>query len=502
MQTSTLRNRYITDLPAGGYRECRPEPAVAPALLLRNNELAEELGIDPEWLDGDAAARLWSGTELPAQAVPIALAYAGHQFGQPVPCLGDGRAVIIGQLTDRAGRHRDLQLKGCGPTPFSRGGDGRAALGPVLREFIVSEAMHALGIPTTRALMAATTGETVYRQFGPESGAVLTRVAASHLRFGSLEYYAHRGDTQGIQRLADMAIDWHYPALSAEPAPERYRTLLRAVVTRTVPLINAWLRVGFIHGVMNTDNMTLSGETLDYGPCAFMDQFRPDRVYSAVDRTGRYAWNQQPRMAHWNLARLAECLLPLLDEDENTAIDVAEEILGEYPDLFSAGHNHMLARKLGLAGAAPDPQSTGDADGALGERFLALMARHATDFTNTWRELMQGPPGETAQRNRMRAWFGDDETVVAWMADYTSLLEDRAIDEATRVRHMADANPVVIPRNHRIEAALEAARAGELAPVRRLIEALRSPYGSADSFPELTLPPAPDEIVPASFCGT
>ena len=502
MEIPTLENRYPAHLPADGFRRCEPVAAADPELLLWNRDLAAELGIDNESPDSQRTARLWTGTELPEGTVPIALAYAGHQFGQPVPQLGDGRAVVLGQLTDRSGRRHDLQLKGSGPTPFSRGGDGRAALGPVLREFVVSEAMHALGIPTTRALAATTTGETVHRQFGPEPGAVLTRVAASHLRFGSFEYYAHRGDTAGLRCLADTTIEWHFPALRAQPAPTRYLALLRAVMERTATLVNEWLRVGFIHGVMNTDNMTLSGETLDYGPCAFMDHFRPDRVYSSVDRHGRYAWNQQPRMAHWNLARLAECLLPLLDEDDNAAVDAAEAVLGEYPDRFAIGHDHMLARKLGLAATEDDPRCAGSTVSELGERLLALMARHEVDFTNTWRLLMQGPPDNREQVERLREWFDHDEGVEDWLADYAGHLRAQGIEETARIRHMTAANPAVIPRNHRVEMALEAARGGDLAPTRRLIDALQTPYQSPEGFPELALPPGPREIVPATFCGT
>ncbi|MEX0449572.1 YdiU family protein [Spiribacter sp. 221] len=502
MEIPTLENRYPTHLPDDGFRRCQPAPAADPALLLWNGDLAAELGMGTEWPDNPDAGRLWTGTELPGGSVPIALAYAGHQFGRPVPRLGDGRAVVLGQLTDRAGQRHDLQLKGSGPTPFSRGGDGRAALGPVLREFVVSEAMHTLGIPTTRALAAATTGETVQRQFGPEPGAVLTRVAASHLRFGSFEYYAHRGDTAGLRCLADTAIRWHFPALRAQPAPMRYLALLRAVMERTAALVNEWLRVGFIHGVMNTDNMTLSGETLDYGPCAFMDHFRPDRVYSSVDRDGRYAWNQQPRMAHWNLVRLAECLLPLVDEEDDAAVEAAEAVLGEYADLFAIGHSHMLARKLGLAGTEDAPGGSGTVESELGERMLAFMARHGADFTNTWQLLLKAPPDDHDQRMRVREWFDHDEEVDAWMAEYGARLHALGIDEAVRVRRMTAANPVIIPRNHRVEMALEAAREGDLAPIRRLIDALRTPYRSPSGFPELTLPPEPREIVPATFCGT
>ena len=502
MHTARLENRYLQAFPASGLRHCRAQTAPAPRLVLANQRLAGQLGIPADWISGERGAALWTGNACPPGAVPIALAYAGHQFGVPVACLGDGRALLLGQLRDSAGRCYDLQLKGAGATPFSRGGDGLAALGPALREYLVSEAMAALGIATSRALAVALTGTPVKRQSGTEPGAVLTRVASSHLRFGSFEFHAHRGDIDGLRCLAEAAIDWHFPALREQPAPARYRALLRGIATRTAILVSEWLRVGFIHGVMNTDNMTVSGETLDYGPCAFMDQFRPDRVYSSVDRDGRYAWNQQPRMAHWNLARLAECLLPLLDADDKAAVTQAETILAEFPTQFALAHNHMLARKLGLARRNAEPSATASVDGELGERLLALMARYEVDFTNTWRLLMEAPPQDSQQIRRLQAWLGGDTAARAWMADYAARLEQLGIGERRRRRCMASANPVVIPRNHRIETALAAARAGDMAPARRLAGALRSPYRPAHEFPELTRPPEPAEIVPATFCGT
>ena len=502
MTQFTLENRYPDALPATGYAFCDPAPAPDPALLLVNEPLAEALDIAPQWLNGADAAALWTGNGPLAGTRPVALAYAGHQFGQPVPQLGDGRALILGQVKARDGGIRDLQLKGSGRTPFSRAGDGQAALGPVLREYIVSEAMHALGVPTTRALTAVSTGATLERQFGPEPGAVLTRVAASHLRFGSFEYFAHRGDTDGLQALVDMAIDWHDPDCRDGSASERAAALLDRVVGRTAALISEWLRVGFIHGVMNTDNMTLSGETLDYGPCAFMDGFRPDRVYSSIDVRGRYAWNQQPRIGHWNLTRLAECLLPLLDNDEATATQEAERILATYPTRFEAHYNHALARKLGLAdrrGADP-PSAAGD--GELGERFLGLMARHEADFTNTWRALATGAPDDPAQCRHMGEWLGDDEALAQWMTDYAARLREGGVDESTRQSRMNRANPAVIPRNHQVEAALDAARNADLTPTRQLMSALASPYQPPASAAWLQLPPSLAEVVPATFCGT
>ena len=497
-----LANRYPDEAPEAAYVFCEPTPAPAPAMRLANHGLAADLGLDPQWLRGTGAAALWTGTQLPAGTRPVALAYAGHQFGRPVPQLGDGRALILGQLTGRDGRPRDLQLKGSGPTPFSRAGDGRAALGPVLREYIVSEAMHALGIPTTRALTAATTGETIGRQFGPEPGAVLTRVAASHLRFGTFEYFAHRGDTAALQTLTDNAIDWHYPELHSLPAAERAAALLQQVAERTATLISEWLRVGFIHGVMNTDNMTLSGETLDYGPCAFMDGFRPDRVFSSIDARGRYAWNQQPRIGHWNLARLAECLIPLLGDDEDTAVKRAEAILESYPTCFEACYDRVLAAKLGLLDRGDESASASAEDGELGERFLGLLARHEADFTNSWRALAEDSPGNPRQIDYMGRLLGDDDELRRWMADYAGRLQQAGISEPERRQRMNLANPAVVPRNHRIEAAIESARQGDMDPAERLLTALRSPYQPSEASQWLQSPPSLEEVVPATFCGT
>ncbi|TVO62340.1 YdiU family protein [Spiribacter vilamensis] len=499
---TSLDNRYPDEAPEGGYAYCEPTPAPAPAMRLVNHDLAADLGLDSQWLRGTGAAALWTGTQLPPGTRPVALAYAGHQFGQPVAQLGDGRALIIGQLTDRDGRLRDLQLKGSGPTPFSRAGDGRAALGPVLREYIVSEAMHALGIPTSRALTVATTGETIHRQFGPEPGAVLTRVAASHLRFGTFEYFAHRGDTAALQTLTDNAINWHYPDLRSLPPAERPAALLQRVVEQTATLISEWLRVGFIHGVMNTDNMTISGETLDYGPCAFMDGFRPDRVFSSIDARGRYAWNQQPRIGHWNLTRLAECLIPLLDDDEDAAVKRAETILETYPAQFEARYNRVLAAKLGLLDREDEVTTASPEDGELGERFLGLMARHEADFTNSWRALAEGPPDSPAQIDHMSQWLGDTDELRHWMADYANRLERAGVSESRRRLHMDHANPAIIPRNYRIETAIEAARQGDMDPAERLMVALRSPYQLPEASPWLRSPPSADEVVPATFCGT
>lgn len=496
-----LENRYIERLPPTGYADVNPTPVPAPTLLLANAPLGEALGLPPDWLAGEAAANLWSGNQLPAGSRPIALAYAGHQFGQPVPQLGDGRALIIGQRADNEGQLNDLQLKGSGPTPYSRMGDGRAGIGPVLREFIVSEAMHALGVPTTRSLAAVATGETIARQFGPEPGAILTRVAASHLRFGSFEFFAHRGDVEGLRTLADTAIDWHFPAIAGTPAPQRYLQLLDQLVDRTAGLIVEWLRVGFIHGVMNTDNMTVSGETLDYGPCAFMDAYNPSQVFSSVDRGGRYAYDQQPRIGHWNLARLAECLLPLIDDDSDAAVEAAEATLATYSERFETGYQAMLARKLGLADVR-------EGDAALAERLLGLMARHGADFTNTFRQLSTAPPDNADTAGAIQAMLGDGEDARDWLAAYAQRRmldtgeQDSDIAALARQQRMLAANPAFIPRNHQIEAALSAAEAGDIDPAARLLAVLRQPYTSQPDAEAYAVPPRPEERITATFCGT
>ncbi|MDR9413056.1 MAG: YdiU family protein [Spiribacter sp.] len=498
---TTIRNRYLDWLPSSGYAETAPVPVRAPSLLLVNETLGAELGLPPDWLQGESAAQRWAGNQLPPDSRPIALAYAGHQFGQPVPQLGDGRAVIIGQALDTQGSTWDLQLKGAGTTPFSRMGDGRAGIGPVLREYIVSEAMHALGIPTTRSLAAVTTGERIARSFGPEAGAVLTRVASSHLRFGSFEYFAHRGDVDALQQLADTAISWHFPSLDAHPTPDRYLALLDALVDQTAALIVEWLRVGFIHGVMNTDNMALSGETLDYGPCAFMDAYEPGQFFSSVDRGGRYAFDQQARIGHWNLARLAECLLPLIDEDSDRAVSAAERVLDTYRQRFEDRYQAMLARKLGLSDVR-------DGDDVLVERLLGLMARQGADFTNTFRQLSTAPPDNQASADTLCALLGDTREAHDWVVAYQQRLRSEDAQMAgqstasERQARMLTTNPAFIPRNHQLEAVLAAAASGDIAPAQRLLSVLMRPYETQPDAESFASPPRPEEQIAATFCGT
>ncbi|WP_133774399.1 protein adenylyltransferase SelO [Enterovirga rhinocerotis] len=476
-------------LPGRFFAEVEPTPVAAPRLVRLNEPLARELGLDPQALASPEGVAILSGQRLPEGAASIAMAYAGHQFGGFVPQLGDGRAILLGEVIDREGRRRDIQLKGAGPTPFSRMGDGRAALGPVLREYLVSEAMHALGIPTTRALAAVATGESIYRE-GRLPGAVLTRVAASHIRVGTFQFFAVRRDVEGLRLLADHVIARHDPA--AGEAENRYRALLEGVIARQAALVARWLLVGFIHGVMNTDNSSISGETIDYGPCAFMDAYDPATVFSSIDRQGRYAYGNQPQIALWNLTRLAETLLPLLADDEAAAIAEAEAALGTFADRFDAAYRAGLCAKLGLA-----REEDGDADLANG--FLALMAKAGADFTLTFRRLCDAAAGPDHD-DPMRASLGPDWE--GWAARWRERLAREEGDGGGRRAAMRAVNPWVIPRNHRVEAALAAAQGGDLSLADDLARALAQPFEEEPSLLHLAEPPRPEERIQATFCGT
>src|SRR5579859_3360319 len=462
-------------LPARFYQRVNPTPVEAPGLIALNHALAEELGIEVEAL----TAAVLSGNEIPDGAEPLAMAYAGHQFGHFVPQLGDGRAILLGEVAGR-----DIQLKGSGITAFSRRGDGRAALGPVLREYLVSEAMAALGIPTTRALAAVTTGEKVFREM-PEPGGIVTRVAASHLRVGTFQYFAARNDLEAIRQLADYAIARHYP--EAAKAENPYLAFFDAVIARQASLIARWLLVGFIHGVMNTDNCAISGETIDFGPCAFMDGFDPDKVFSSIDEGGRYAYNNQPRMAQWNLFRLAECLLPLLADTEEDSVAEAELALERYKTAFEEAYLAALRGKLGLLTAQPD-------DMELAQDFLKLMATEQADFTITFRRL-----GDET----LRHLFADKAVIDDWLTRWSLRLAQEPDRDEERRAVMRRANPAVIPRNHRIEAVIRAAVDNEdFAPFREMLAALKDP---SDDHPEFALyqqPPRSEELVLRTFCGT
>jgi uncharacterized protein YdiU (UPF0061 family) len=410
------------------------------------------------------------------------MAYAGHQFGHFVPQLGDGRAILLGEIIGRDGKRRDLQLKGAGQTPFSRRGDGRAALGPVLREYIISEAMYTLGIPTTRSLAAVTTGEPVFRETALP-GAVLARVAASHLRIGTFEYFAARGDGEALKILMEYAINRHFPALQATSTPAL--ALLEAVGELQAALIARWMQVGFIHGVMNTDNMTISGETLDYGPCAFMDTYDPLTVFSSIDHHGRYAFGNQPRIAQWNLARFADTLLPLLDDNQDKALAMAEETINQFPTRYERCWRDGMRRKLGLVSEQPD-------DTSLIHSLLDLMQEHAADYTNMFRLLCSVAEGSAAPAG-YEAW------VTRWRARLRQ--EPYSLDEAAAL--MRANNPAVIPRNHRVEAALSAAVVlGDFAPLEALLAVLATPFDHQPEYAEYSNPPTPSERVYQTFCGT
>lgn len=461
-----LPDRFFTHQP--------PTPVTAPALIRLNDGLARELGLDPDALRSPEGVAMLAGNAVPEGAAPLAQAYAGHQFGGWVPQLGDGRALLLGELDTPQGRF-DLQLKGSGPTPYSRSGDGRAWLGPVLREYLVSEAMHALGIPTTRALAAVSTGEMVRRERNLP-GAVLTRIARSHIRVGTFQYFAARQDGEALQALTDHVIARHYPQA------ESPLDLLNAVVEAQATLIAGWISVGFIHGVMNTDNVSVAGETIDYGPCAFMDAYNLDRVYSSIDQFGRYAFARQPEIAAWNLAQFATCLLPLMGE-RDAAIEAATEAVQRFPTAFAA---HWLARfraKLGLVSA-----EEGDAD--LIQALLDRMGDQKADFTKTFRGLADGSAA---------AQFSDPDAFAPWAEVWQARLaqDDQTPDQRRSL--MERANPAIIPRNHRVEEAIQAALTGDFSPFHRLADALRTPF---DDHGDLAEPPAPEQEVRQTFCGT
>lgn len=477
-------------LPGAFHARFAPSPASAPLLLKLNRELALSLGLDPAALASPQAAEWLAGAEYPPGADPIALAYAGHQFGNFVPQLGDGRAVLLGEVVGTDGERRDIQLKGSGPTPFSRGGDGRAALGPVMREYLVSEAMAALGIPTTRSLAMVVTGDKVWRD-AVLPGAVLARVAASHIRVGTFQYFAAKGDNEAVRHLADYAIARHYPdaADAARPA----LALLEAVATRQAELVARWMLVGFVHGVMNTDNMAISGETIDYGPCAFLDVYDPATVFSSIDRGGRYAYANQPGIAQWNLTRLAESLLPLIDPDEATAIEMAKTVLADYAETFHAAHLAGLRRKLGLATAQ-------EGDRALAQDLLDLMAAGQADFTLTFRRLAAAAEDPAADA-AVAEGFTDPSAFAGWAARWRERLGEEAVDG--RGESMRQASPAFIPRNHQVESVIKSAvEDGDLAPFERLSAVLARPYDDQPEHAAYAEAPAIGGEAYRTFCGT
>jgi serine/tyrosine/threonine adenylyltransferase len=483
-----FENTYAR-LPERFYARLNPTPVASPRLIKVNMELARSLGLDPGALASARGVEILAGNRVAEGSEPLALAYAGHQFGHFVPQLGDGRANLLGEVMGY-----DIQLKGSGPTPFSRRGDGRAALGPVLREYIVSEAMAALGVPTTRALAAVTTGERVFRETALP-GAVLTRVAASHLRVGTFQYFAVRGDTEATRTLADYAIARHYPELAQAKQP--YHALLQGVIARQAHLVAQWMLLGFIHGVMNTDNTSISGETIDYGPCAFMEAYDPDMVFSSIDHAGRYAYGSQPLAAQWNLARLAEALLPVLEQEagnEDAALDSAQEALAAFEPQFAAARLAGLRRKLGL-------MTEREGDARLAEDLLQCMAANRADFTLTFRRLsdaVAGPEGDCG----VRALFSDPGAYDAWAAAWRRRLEEEPVPAQTRAASMQSASPAFIPRNHMVEAALEAAVAQNFQPFEQLLDVVSRPYEDRPNLERYAMPARPEECVSQTFCGT
>jgi uncharacterized protein YdiU (UPF0061 family) len=482
-------------LPERFYARLNPTAVAAPRLIKLNVELAQNLGLNPNALASEEGVEVLAGNRIAEGSEPIALAYAGHQFGYFVPSLGDGRANLLGEVVGRDGLRYDIQLKGSGPTPFSRRGDGRAALGPVLREYIVSEAMAALGVPTTRALAAVTTGERVLRE-SVFPGAILTRVAASHLRVGTFQFFAARGDTEAIRTLADYAIARHYPDAAQTKRP--YLALLSGVITRQAHLVAQWMLLGFIHGVMNTDNTSISGETIDYGPCAFMEAYEPDKVFSSIDQQGRYAYNNQPRAALWNLARLAEALLPILEPEsggKEAALDTAKEALTAFEPQFEAARLADLRRKLGLF-------TEHDGDAVLAEDLLKRMSANDADFTQTFRRLCDaadGPAGDA----EARTFFADPTAYDSWAAGWRRRLEQEPIPPLTRATAMRMSNPAFIPRNHIVEAALEAAVEHEdFQPFEELLDVVSQPYQDRPDLERYSTPARPNEYVLQTFCGT
>ncbi|MEG9225522.1 protein adenylyltransferase SelO [Aeromicrobium sp. Sec7.5] len=475
-----IANRFATELPELAL-PWQAEEALDPRVLVLNEPLAAELAIDPEMLGGDAGARLLTGSLVPAGATPVAQAYAGHQFGGYSPRLGDGRALLVGELSDPQGRLHDLHLKGSGRTPFSRGGDGRAAVGPMLREYLTSEAMHALGVPTTRSLAVVATGRQVRRE-RDLPGAVLARVASSHLRVGSFQYAAATGDVELVRRLADHAIARHHPvaAQAANPA----LALIEAVATAQGDLVARWMLIGFVHGVMNTDNMTISGETIDYGPCSFMEAFDPATVHSSIDTGGRYAYGNQPLVAEWNLARFAETLLPLIADDQDSSVELATQALGAFRSRYGATYAAGLVAKIGFASGTEEAVD-------LGEQLLVLLGENHVDWTSGFRALAGAARGDAEP---LRGLVANLAGLDAWLARWRELLPDAELLERT--------NPAYVPRNHRVEEALDAATAGDLGPFGELLAAVQHPFDEHPGLERFAEPAPPDFGRYVSYCGT
>ncbi|KZZ84361.1 protein adenylyltransferase SelO [Bacillus sp. SJS] len=468
-----------TSLPSSFYTVIEPNPVNHPKMVIFNKQLAANLGLSADELQNDAA--ILSGNEIPDGSVPLAQAYAGHQFGN-FTMLGDGRAMLIGEQITPSGERMDIQLKGSGPTPYSRRGDGRAALGPMLREYIISEAMHGLGIPTTRSLAVVATGEPIYRDT-ELPGAILTRVAASHLRVGTFQYAANWTSEEELRALADYAIDRHYSEIKNDD--NRYLSLLQEVMKRQAELISKWMLVGFIHGVMNTDNMTISGETIDYGPCAFMDTYDPETVFSSIDVQGRYAFLNQPGIGGWNLARFAESLLPLLHKEQEEAVKIAQETISGYPELYKRQWYKGMRAKLGIFNEEKE-------DETLIQHFLAMMQKEKADYTNTFVAL-------TFDKEHALSVNPD---YARWKGSWQERLSRQEESEAAVHQLMRNSNPAIIPRNHRVEAALDAAVNGDLTAMEELLDVLSNPYEHSEKQTAYAEPPGPECGPYETYCGT
>jgi uncharacterized protein YdiU (UPF0061 family) len=487
-----FNNSYI-DLGNDFYVRTRPSPVANPELVIFNHDLNDELGLSDASLNSPDGAAIFAGNLVPAGAEPLAMAYAGHQFGHFVPQLGDGRAILLGQIVSPNGAHFDIHLKGSGRTFYSRDGDGRSALGPVLREYLVSEAMAKLGVPTTRALAAVTTGEAVARQ-QLLPGGIITRIASGFVRVGTFQYFSAKGDLESITKLADYVIEKNYPQSGEEPHP--YLALLEAIINQQAALIAQWMQLGFIHGVMNTDNMSIAGETIDYGPCAFMDEYAHDQVYSSIDRRGRYAYNNQPSIGLWNLTRLAESLLPLLANESDAAVEIAQEALKKYAGLYEDYWLDGMRVKTGLA-------TCRDNDKELVEELFELMAINRADFTLTFYYLSKLEVDSTDHDKHVRTLFNDPEQFDQWAQKWRARLRKDVIGDAMRQARMQAVNPAYIPRNHQIEAAIRAAEDhDDFSTFHNLHEVLQKPYELQPQKGAYMLPPEPHEVVQQTFCGT
>ena len=475
-------NTYL-HLPKVFYTKLPPTSVPKPKLVVLNTPLATDLGLNFSDISSGQQAALFAGSQIPEEAESFAQAYAGHQFGH-FTMLGDGRAIVWGEHITPRGKRVDLQFKGSGPTPYSRGGDGRAAIGPMLREYIISEAMHALNIPTTRSLAVVTNGEQVYRET-PLPGAILTRVASSHIRVGTFQFAALQQDREAIKSLFDYTIKRHPPHIVEKP--HKPLSLLKSVIEKQAELMTHWMRVGFVHGVMNTDNMALSGETIDYGPCAFMDTYDPNTVFSSIDHMGRYAYANQPAIAQWNLARFAETLLPLLDDDLDKATEVAEEAINGFGVVYKEKSLSMLRGKIGLFGEQSEDES-------LITDLLTWMHQQNADYTNTFMDLTNElpPKGECYEKDDFKEWYA------RWQVRLTKNTEPLE----SSLSLMRSNNPVVIPRNHRVEQVLDAATNGDLQPLEDLLAVLQEPYNYRRDLKSYQLPPKPEEKVCQTFCGT